>query len=78
MDRHDIYKKYESEFIGRFVVQHYKANKKQLTKTDIHLLRKLTYSLWISKNQILEGLWVNASGSLYAINRRSAVKHMFD
>ena len=77
MEKHDIYKKYESEFIGRFVVQHYKANKKQLTKTDIHLLRRLTYELWISKNHTLEGGWINASGSSYAINRRIAVKHMF-
>ncbi len=77
MDKHDIYKKYESEFIGRFVVEHYNANKKQLTKTDVHLLRRYTYRLWISKIYTLEDTWVNASASLYAINRRSAVKHMF-
>ena len=77
MDKHYIYKKYESEFIGHFVVQHCKTNKKQLTKTDIHLLKRLTYRLWISKICTLEDSWINASASLYAINRRSAVKHMF-
>lgn len=76
MDKHSIYKKYENEFIGYFVTKHYENNDKQLTKTDIRLLRRYTYRIWINKNQILEESFVNISGTTFAINHRANVKNM--
>ena len=76
MDKHSIYKKYENEFVGYFVTKHYENNDKQLTKTDIRLLRRYTYQIWINKNQMLEERWVNISGTTFAINHRVNVEHM--
>ena len=76
MDKHSIYKKYENEFVGYFVTKHYENNDKQLTKTDIRLLRRYTYKIWINKNQILEERWVNISGTTFAINHRANVENM--
>ena len=53
MDIYDIYKKFENQFIGYLVVQHYKSDGKQLSKKDIHLLTLLTYKLWCGKKHLL-------------------------
>jgi len=76
MDIYDIYKKFENQFIGYLVVQHYKSDGKQLSKKDIHLLTRLSFNLWNRKRDLLSSRYMATSGTMFAINRRTAVKFM--
>jgi len=72
MNKHEIYRKYRSQFIGYIVLQQHYNNEKALTKTNIKHLVRLAYSLWYSKDYLLQGGW--QTGTLYSVNRKTAVE----
>jgi hypothetical protein len=74
MDKHEIYRKYRSQFIGYIVLQQHYNNEKPLSKTDIDNLVNLSHQLYRSKDYSLRIGW--GTDTTYGINRRVAVKHM--
>ena len=74
MDKHEIYKKYESQFIGYIVLQQHFNNEKQLSKTDIQSLVNLSHELYRSKDYSLRVGW--GKDTTYGINKALAVKYM--